>query len=142
MKPFISTTFHGFADYIFSILLFTSPWTMGFISVGGGALFVPLFFGWVTLIMAFLTDYKASPIRQFPLQMHLILDMFVGFFIMVSPFLYDFSSKVFLPHLLFGLYLFVQAIFTKHSPFTTPTHHSVADGQLNSTAESEGRLTV
>jgi hypothetical protein len=141
MKPFISTAFHSYADYVFSILLFSSPFLLGY-STGGAIAFVPIFFGWVTLVMAIFTDYKSSFIKQFPLQMHLILDMFIGFFIMVSPFLYQFTNTIVWPHVIFGLYLFLQAIFTKGSPFTTVAHTSQPQGQLHSTAETEGRLNV
>ena len=142
MKPFISTTFYGFFNHLLALTLIASPWLFGFANVSSAALFLPIYFGWLQLIMAIFTDNKASLIRKFPMQMHLVFDVFMGFVLMVSPWLYGFSSKVFLPQLLIGLLLFCLGIFTQKSPFLTYPHHSVPEGQLTSTDSTEGRLSI
>lgn len=140
MKPFISTTIYGVLNYIIALTLIASPWLFGFYNVSGAALLLPIYIGWLQLIMALFTDNKTSPIRQFPMQTHLVLDAFTGFILAVSPWVYGFSPKM--PHLLFGLLLLCLAIFTKKSPFLTKPHHSVPEGQLISTDSTEGRLSV
>jgi len=119
MKPFISSSFHGVLDYLTSAVLIASPWLFHFDQVGGGALFIPLYFGSLTMILTFFTKHPMGVIKQVPVELHLSLDVLVGFFILVSPFLYGFCSKVFLPHLILGLILFLSGIFTEGSPFTT-----------------------
>jgi hypothetical protein len=142
MKPFISTTLYGVLNYISSLTLIASPWLFGFNNVSGAALLLPIYIGWLQLIMAIFTDNKMSAIRMFPMQTHLALDVFTGFILIVSPWVYGFSGEVFLPQLLLGLLLFCLGIFTKKSPFLTGPHHSVPEGQLTTTDSTEGRLSI
>jgi hypothetical protein len=117
MKPFISTKLHSIFDYLGGIVVTASPWLFGFYPVGGAALFIPLVFGVLLMIMVIFTRHEGGLIKVFPLQLHLLLDMFVGFVLLVSPFLYKFYPFVFLPHVLLGLFLISSGIFTRHSPF-------------------------
>lgn len=117
MKTFISTKFHAVLDYVGGILVTASPWIFGFYKVGGAALFIPLVFGALQMTMTIFTKHQGGLIRVFPLQLHLFLDMLVGFVLMVSPFLYDFYPFVFLPHVLMGMLLIGGALFTRLSPF-------------------------
>jgi len=70
------------------------------------------------------------------------LDVVMGFFLLVSPWLYTFSSKAFWPELLLGGLLFFLGIFTKKSPFLTKPHRPAPEGQLTSTDSYEGRLNI
>jgi hypothetical protein len=117
MKPFISTKLHSIFDYVGGIIVTASPWLFGFYNVGGAALFIPLVFGGLQLVMVIFTRHEGGFIKVFPLQLHLFIDMMVGFVLLVSPFLYKFYPFVFLPHVLLGLFLMGSGIFTKHSPF-------------------------
>jgi hypothetical protein len=142
MKPFIPTAFYGVLNYILSLTLIASPWLFGYADVSSAALLIPIYFGWLQLIMAIFVDNETGFVKQFPMQMHLVLDVVMGFIIMVSPWLWDFSSKVFLPQLLMGLLLFCMGLFTKKSPFTTKPHHSAPEGVYTSTDSTEGRLSI
>jgi len=142
MKAFIPTTFYGVLNHIVSLILIASPWLFGYVNVSSAALFLPMYIGWLQLIMAIFTDNKASFIRQLPMQTHLVIDVFMGFILLVSPWLYNFSDKVFLPQLLLGLLLMFLGIFTVRSPFLNKPHHSVPEGQLRSTDSTEGRLSI
>jgi hypothetical protein len=92
--------------------------------------------------MTIFVDTEASPIRQFPIQMNMVADMVMGFFLFVSPFLYDFKDRARWPELLLGGMLMFLALFTRKSPFLTRAHHAVPDGQLTSLDSTEGRLNV
>jgi hypothetical protein len=142
MKAFISTTFYGFFNHILALTLIASPWLFGYANVSSAALFLPIYMGWLQLIMAIFADNKASFIRQLPMQTHLVIDVFMGFILVISPFLYNFSDKVFLPQLLLGFLLIGMGIFTVRSPFLNKPHHSVPEGQLRSTDSTEGRLSI
>jgi hypothetical protein len=142
MKPFIPTAFYGVLNYILSLTLIASPWLFGYADVSSAALLIPIYIGWLQLIMAIFVDNETGFVKQFPMQMHLVLDVVMGFIIMVSPWLWDFSSKVFLPQLLMGLLLFCMGLFTKKSPFTTKPHHSAPEGVYTSTDSTEGRLSI
>jgi hypothetical protein len=142
MKPFISTAFYGVLNYIVSITLIASPWLFNLVNISSAALFIPMYIGWLQLIMAIFTNNETGFIKQFPIQIHLVLDVVMGFILLISPWLYTFSSKSFWPELLFGGLLMFLGNFTKKSPWLTKPHHSVPDGQLNSTDSTEGRLSI
>jgi hypothetical protein len=129
-------------NYILSLTLIASPWLFGYADVSSAALLIPIYIGWLQLIMAIFVDNETGFVKQFPMQMHLVLDVVMGFIIMVSPWLWDFSSKVFLPQLLMGLLLFCMGLFTKKSPFTTKPHHSAPEGVYTSIDSTEGRLSI
>ena len=142
MKPFISTAFYGFFNYIIALSLIASPWLFGFYNVSSAALLMPIFIGWIRLVMAIFSRNEGGFIKQFPMQIHQVLDVFMGFLLMVSPWLYGYSSKEFWPQFLFGALLFFMGMFTKHSPFLTAPHHSLPEGQLTSTDSTDGRLML
>ena len=142
MKAFISTTFYGFFNHILALTLIASPWLFGFANVSNAALLLPMYIGWLQLIMAIFTDNKASFIRQLPMQTHLVIDVFMGFILIIAPWLYNFSYAVFLPHLLLGLLLVFLGIFTVKSPFLNKPHRPAPEGQLGSTDSFEGRLNI
>lgn len=136
MKPFISTGFYGVLNYIIALTLIAAPWLFNLIDithVSSAAIFIPMYIGWLQLIMAIFADNAASPIQKFPMEMHLTLDVVMGFFLAVSPWLYNFASKIFWPELLFGGILFFLGIFTHKSPFTTTRHPSLSKGGFTST---------
>ena len=58
MKPFISTTFYGVLNYIIALTLIASPWLFGFYNVSSAALLLPIYIGWLQLIMAIFADNK------------------------------------------------------------------------------------
>ena len=142
MKPFISTAVYGVLNYIISIALIASPWLFGLFSVSSAAFLFPLYIGWLQLIMAIFVDNETGFVKQFPMQIHLALDVAMGFILMVSPWIYSFSSKIYWPELLFGGLLFLLGIFTKKSPFLTKRHLAAREGQLTSTDSLEGGLNV
>ncbi|MDB5131989.1 MAG: hypothetical protein JWR02_1738 [Mucilaginibacter sp.] len=142
MKPFIPTAVYGVLNYILSFTLIASPWLFGLVNVSSAALLIPIYIGWLQFIMAVFVDNETGFVKQFPMQIHLVIDVLMGFILMVSPWLYTFSSKVFWPELLLGGLLFCLGIFTKKSPFLTKPHHSVPEGQLTSTDSTEGRLSI
>ncbi|MDB5124942.1 MAG: hypothetical protein JWP94_3071 [Mucilaginibacter sp.] len=142
MKPFIPTAVYGVLNYLLSFTLIASPWLFGLVNVSSAALLIPIYIGWLQFIMAVFVDNETGFVKQFPMQIHLVLDVLMGFILMVSPWLYTFSSKVFWPELLLGGLLFCLGIFTKKSPFLTKPHHSVPEGQLTSTDSTEGRLSI
>jgi SPW repeat len=142
MKPFISTAFYGVLNYIIALTMIASPWLFDLVHVSNAAFLMPMYFGWLQLIMAIFADNALSPIKKFPMQMHLTIDVLVGFLIAVSPWLYTFSSKAYWPEVLIGGLLIFLGLFTKKSPFTTKPHHSLPEGQLTSTDSTEGRLSI
>jgi len=143
MKPFISTAFYGVLNYIVALTLIASPWLFNLVGVSSAALLLPIYMGWLQLIMAIFTNNETGFIKQFPIRIHMVIDVLMGFILMVSPFLYGFAfdsvraagvfKGVFLPEVLLGGLLFIMGIFTKKSPFTTRLPKAHAEGLVTST---------
>lgn len=131
MKPFISTSVYGFLNYVLALTLMASPWLFGFYHVGGASFFLPLVFGWLQLLMAIFSLNKFGFMKVFPVPMHCFIDVIGGSFLLVSPFLYDYSSKVFWPQLILGSLVFFLGVFTKTSPFTDAPQHVFKDGLMS-----------
>jgi len=142
MKPFISTAFYGVLNYIIAFTLIASPWLFGLKDVSSAAFLMPLYIGWLQLIMAIFVDNETGFVKQLPMQIHLALDVAMGFILAVSPWLYTFSSKAFWPELLIGGLLFFLGLFTRKSPFATRPHQAAREGLLTSTDSYEGRLNI
>jgi hypothetical protein len=143
MKPFISKSFYGVINYVGAILLMTSPWFLfdhNHIGPGRAAFFLPLVFGWLQLIMAFFSNSSHGVIKVFPMQMHHILDVLGGSFLLMSPFVFTYSQYVFWPQFLLGSLFFLAGIFTKGSPILTGFHDPLREAGIWSTDSHEGRL--
>jgi len=159
MKPFISTSFYGVANYILAFAMILAPWYipsitgslpalwikpsdagLAFYHVGGASLFLILIIGWLEFIMAVFSNNSHGLIKQFPMQMHHFLDVLMGLFLFFSPFIYGYSDKVWWPQMLAGGLLCILGIFTKNSPFTTKPHHPRPQGGLTSVDYEEGSL--
>ncbi|NCD72150.1 SPW repeat domain-containing protein [Mucilaginibacter agri] len=116
MTTFISTKFLGVLDYITSIVIAASPWLFHYdLSLSAAILFIPVFLGCMQLLMTIFSNYEFGMIKVFPMPAHLFLDGFVGFMLLISPFLYGFAHAVFLPQVILGLILLSMSIFTKDS---------------------------
>jgi hypothetical protein len=132
MKPFIPTSVYGFFNYASALTLIASPWLFGFYNVGGASFFLPLVFGWLQLIMAIFSNHEWGFIKVFPVSMHCFIDVVGGSFLLISPFLYGYSSQIFWPQLLLGSLIFFLGIFTKSSPFTDEARHVFRGGLMDS----------
>jgi hypothetical protein len=112
MKAIIPLKAHGILDYVGGILITFSPWIFGFADLGGAPLYIPLCLG----SMAIFSNHPYGLFKVFPMQLHLIIDMFAGILMLVSPWIYGFYHVVFLPHLLLGMMSFFAGLLTRHSP--------------------------
>jgi len=142
MKTFIPTTQFAAMDYVGSILLFASPWLFGFAHLSGAASLIPMYMGGTLLLMALFTDNKLGLFKAIPMQMHLIIMMFCSFFLLVSPFIFSFADKVFLPQVILGLIFIGLSIFTHNSPFLTRPHKALREAGIKSRDANEGRLMI
>ena len=100
MKP-IHSRAHGILDYLVGVLLIIAPTLMGF--ADGPEKWVPVILGIATIIYSLLTDYELGALRLLPFRTHLVIDAFSGVFLALSPWLFGFADRVFVPHLVLGL---------------------------------------
>ncbi|MFD2872390.1 hypothetical protein ACFS5N_07930 [Mucilaginibacter ximonensis] len=143
MKPFISKTAFGVLNYVIALVLIASPWAFGFThATNAGAVLLPIYLGWLTLIMAIFSQNPLGfrQLNVLPAQMHNLVDVLMGSFLMCLPFTYAFCNEVFWPHFLLGLALLIKGVFTQESPFLTRPHRSLPEAGISSIDASEGRL--
>ncbi len=144
MKTIISTSFYAYLNYIGSILLLLSPWLFGFDELKGGSasIFIPVFTGMSLLTMALFTNNELGVFKAFPMQLHLVITAFSGFFLLTSPWLFDFYAQVYIPHVCLGSFFLLAGIFTANSPFLVRPHHALREAGITSIDANEGRLMV
>jgi SPW repeat len=108
---FIERKTHGYLDYIVGFLLILAPWMLGF-AEGGSETLVPVVLGAATIIYSFLTKYELGAVRVIPFRAHLVIDFMSGLFLALSPWIFGFSDRVYLPHVVAGLMELAVVLFT------------------------------
>jgi len=109
---FISTKIHGCLDYLTGIFLILSPWIFRVDPAKAeGIIFIVL--GIMALIYSIFTNYELGFIKIVPVKIHLMLDVLSGILLAASPWIFGFSDKIYLPHLILGLYEIAAGLMTK-----------------------------
>ncbi|HEY8597614.1 MAG TPA: SPW repeat protein [Thermomicrobiales bacterium] len=112
----IPTRVHGMLDYLMGVLLIVSPWLFGFADEGGVARWLPFVLGAGVIVYSLLTRYELALSPLIPMPVHLGLDAAGGLLLAVSPWLFGFADRVWLPHLVFGLLEIGAVLTTKTTP--------------------------
>lgn len=118
---FLPSRIHGIIDYLWGLALLASPWVLGFSDVTA-AKWLAVVFGIGAVIYSVVTDYELGLIRLLPMPLHLVIDGLGGAFLAASPWLFAFSDRVYLPHLVFGLFSVVASLITQTRPTGGPGH--------------------
>jgi hypothetical protein len=129
---FLSSRMHGILDYIVGAALLLAPEIFGFSDVGGAAVMIPRIIGVLILVQGILTRYELGVIKVLPFSLHVGIDYVVGIFLAGSPILFGFSDQptnVWLPHVLFGAFIFFSTLFTETQP-----GYSESDPTISNTA--------
>src|SRR5688500_17971330 len=121
---FIPTRVHGILDYVVGVLLIFAPRILGFQN-GGPEDRIPVILGIATLIYSLLTRYELGLIKVIPFRVHLTLDFLSGVFLAISPWMFVFSERVWVPHLLVGLFEIGAAMMS---------HRAVGEGDVRVTS--------
>jgi SPW repeat len=125
---FLSTRAHGVIDYLTGILLLAAPYLFGF-ATGGPEQWVSMAIGAGILVMSLITDYELSIARLIPMPAHLAVDGLGGALLAASPWLFGFSDRVYLPHLIVGLFEIGTSLMTRtrssHSDVHGTAHRAV-----------------
>lgn len=109
---FLPSSLHGVIDYLWGLALMASPWMFGFADVPA-ATWVAVVLGAGAILYSLLTAYELGALRLLPMSLHLVLDGAAGALLAASPFLLGFSDRVYLPHLLFGLFSVAASLVTR-----------------------------
>ncbi len=109
---FIPTRVHGLIDYIWGLVVGTSPWVFGFTD-NGPATYVAWIFGIGAILYSLGTNYEVGLVPVISVPVHLILDVAAGTVLAASPWIFGFADRVFWPHLVFGLFSVAAGLTTE-----------------------------
>jgi len=112
---FIPTRLHGIVDYLWGVALLATPWLLGYADVSA-ATWTAVVFGLGAILYSAVTDYELGLVRLIPMPLHLGLDGIGGAVLAASPWLFGFADRVYLPHLLFGLFSVAASLVTRTDP--------------------------
>lgn len=99
-------------DYIVGLLLIFSPQIFGFAG-GGIESRLPVILGVAALLYSLFTNYELGLVKALPFRAHLTLDVMSGILLAVSPWLFQFADRVWVPHLAFGLFEIAAVLMTR-----------------------------
>ena len=112
---FLPTKVHGLLDYLIGIALAISPYLLWTTSMEMD-LWIPLLAGVALIVISLCTDYEWGAAKTFTMRSHLTLDLLLGIFLAISPWLFGFADVVFVPFLVFGVFEIIAALVTKLEP--------------------------
>ncbi|ACU07689.1 hypothetical protein FIC_01241 [Flavobacteriaceae bacterium 3519-10] len=113
----ISSKFHAVLDYTVGMLLIAAPWLLGFAD-DTAATIIPVALGVLTLVYSLITDYEYSVARLIPYRIHLTIDFIAGLLLLTSPWLFGFSDRVYLPHVILGAFEIVAVMLSRKATET------------------------
>jgi hypothetical protein len=115
----MTTRIHGLLDYLVGSWLIISPASLGF-ERGRAESRVPVLLGAGAIGYSVITNYEFGLVRRLPMPVHLALDALSGIVMAASPWLFGFAGRVWVPHVVFGLFEVGAALSTEGAPRQAP----------------------
>lgn len=128
---FIPTRFHGILDYVVGIVFILAPWLFGFSGVAS-ATWVIVAAGVLALVQTVFTDFEVGLVRKIPMQTHLMVDFGLGVILALSPWMFNFSDQVYVPHLIGGVFAILASLTTHRVPSHSYKTRHASPGVRNS----------
>lgn len=123
---FIPTKIHGYIDYVTATLMSTSPFYVkgiknenyeGLSETGVRKIdaeqIVPYSLGVLSSAYSLFTNYELGAVKKIPMKVHLKVDALNGAFLALSPFIFKFYKKTWMPFVAVGVMEILVALFTK-----------------------------
>lgn len=99
------------------VLLILSPALFGF---EGAARTVPMVLGFSVLVYSLCTNYELGLFKLLPFRAHLTLDILGGLLLALSPWLFGFADRVWVPHVILGIAELGAAVMTRTATSERP----------------------
>lgn len=126
VKKIIPTRIHGYIDYATGALLSTSPLFFDKVKMESeeegpersikkmkAEQLVPYSMGVISTAYSLFTNYELGAVKKVPMKFHLAADAVSGVFIAVSPWLFGFYKKTWIPFVAIGAMEVAVALFTE-----------------------------
>ena len=114
---YIPTLTHGLLDHLLGIVMIVSPWIFEYHAARGMAVQVPFVLGGALVITSLFTRFEMGVIKLLKVRTHLWIDVAIGVVLAASPWLFGFSDRIYLPHLIGGSVIAIIPFFTVEKPF-------------------------
>jgi len=105
---------HTYIDYSLGLLLMISPFVF---DMKANAIESKIIFtiGLAVVLLNSITMHRLGLAKIVSKKVHLKIDLFLGWLLVVSPFLFGFFATTILPHLLLGCALLINAFYVNLS---------------------------
>lgn len=120
---FIPTKVHGYLDYVVGVLLMAAPWLLGF-AQGDAETWVTVAMGIIAALYSLLTRYELGIVPLISMRLHLTIDFVFGVLLALSPWLFGFAGRVYVPHVVVGLFAIAASLLTQKIPSTRTNRHT------------------
>lgn len=114
----IRSATHQALDYIVGVVLIIAPFLFVFWNIAS-ATWVALLVGAALIIYSLFTQYTEAMDRPIAMSTHLTLDIILGVFLAISPWLFGFAGatlNVWMPHLIVGIVFILISLFSVRVP--------------------------
>lgn len=108
----LNLKWHSYADYALALLLIASPWIFTLNSSAMESK-IMVTIGIAILCLNLITHHKFGLAKIINPKLHFKIDLFFGWFLLVSPLLYGFFGYVLFPHLFFGSLVIANSFLLK-----------------------------
>lgn len=115
----IPRSVHALIDYIYAFVLIGAPYVLGFSGFEAEHL-VLWGVGFGVILYSLLTNYSLGLLHLIPFRAHLVLDALAGVFLIASPWLFGFAERVWVPHVVFGLFDLGAVLLSRRTDDTLP----------------------
>ncbi len=112
---FVPTRVNAVMDYLWAVLVIAMPWLLGYDTMFAVAI-APALVGLFVIFYSLFTQYEYGVWGVFTMRNHLWMDFGAGLFLALSPWIFGFAQTVWIPHVAFGAFAIVGAIFTSTAP--------------------------
>lgn len=126
---FIPSRIYGVLDYLFGLVLISSPWAFGFAD-HSIATYIPVCLGAFLFVLALITNFEHGMIRMVPFSTHLAIDFISGLFLAASPWMFNFVTQVYAPHLVIGMTAVFIVAVTRREPYRMHLRSSLYERRI------------
>jgi hypothetical protein len=103
-------------DYIIGIVLIGLPFLYDAWGGDWALIWMPMGLGIGIIVYSLFTDYELSMVRAIPMPAHLVLDAVGGIILAVSPFVFGFAQRTWLPYVIIGVFEVGTSLVTRTRP--------------------------
>jgi SPW repeat len=116
-RGFIPLNAHAAIEPIMGIVLIAAPWIFGFSDVNSAKV-ISIVVGAIMLLSGSMTRWRLSLVKLIPLRVHFMTDLVLGAFLILSPFIFGFSSNGAATRftIIYGALELVTALSTRWEP--------------------------